>query len=191
MNKRDIVFKLGRSILLFSLCFAAIAFVLIVLEAVFHFPSGVRKYFFIGYVVSGSSALVIIGAQALIDFLNIGKHNRVTLYAKRIGEKIPQVKDKLLNAIQLSNDLRSREQAPLFQSIELSEESIRQVEEETRGVDFNSVISFRKNRQLSFFLIGSPTTRCIQRITWHSLHVRLRMTDLRFPRIQKNFPHPE
>jgi hypothetical protein len=160
VNRRDIYFKLSQRSLIALIAATAITFAVISLEAIFSFSAIVRTYIFFAFISSCLASLAMIGILAWRDWLAVSQPERIKRYAKKIGTAVPEVKDRLVNAVELYNEVKNPP-GPAgippkrgLTSGELAIESIRQVDEETRGKDFSGTISFRKNNRLILLLAG-------------------------------------
>lgn len=88
---------------------------------------------------------------AIVNFKDRSKLAKINLYARKIGNNIPDIKDNLLNAIQIYNYTKRNES--IF-SNELASESISQVNERTKPYNFAEIISFSKiNRLIIIFAV--------------------------------------
>ena len=111
------------------------------LEYYFYFPTGVRTTMFWGFV--GVSALAVWNwvAMPLMHYFHLGKVISREQASLIIGEHFTNVKDKLLNILQL------KEQSNNAIYAELIHASINQKSEEIKLVPFQSAIDLGKNRQ--------------------------------------------
>jgi hypothetical protein len=146
--KKDILFKLTKNILLTLTSFIVLALVLISLEAIFEFSSGVRKVMFFGYISAFAATFVMILIYTVSGYNELTKPAKVNRYAKRIGSHYPEIKDNLLNAIQIYDYTRRSDH--MF-SQELAVESINQVNEKSKPYNFSQIVSHKKNFTLVLF----------------------------------------
>jgi len=155
VNRKDIYFKLSHRSLIAFVASIAIAFLVISLEAIFRFSSEVRTYIYFAFVSSCVASLALIGILAWRDLLRVTESETIRSCARRIGNFIPEIKDKLLNAIQLyeMHWLPTKpHELPLCGSDELAAESIKQVNEKTHNKDFTQTVSFKAINRLIFLL---------------------------------------
>ncbi|HEY3250351.1 MAG TPA: hypothetical protein VGK25_04460, partial [Ignavibacteria bacterium] len=141
VNKKDILFKLTKSFLFAAMVFIAFALILILSEAFFGFSPVIRKMFFFGYISAFASTVIISLAIAYIKFKDSKNSRQVTTYAKRVGTHYPEIKDNLINAIQIYD--YTKKKTHIF-SNDLISESINQINEATKPYDFKKIISFKK-----------------------------------------------
>lgn len=133
--------KILKGTLLF-ISIALLAFLAFsLLESQFYFSTGVRKVFFYSYIFSSVGMLIY---WVLLPFLNYNKLGKVISHeqaASIIGEHFTDVKDKLLNILQLKKQSNAQESAELIHA------SINQKSEEIKIVPFKSAIDLSKNRK--------------------------------------------
>src|SRR5690349_7278938 len=144
-GRKDVLFKLTKNILLTLTSFIILALVLVSLEAIFEFSSTVRKVMFFGTISAFAATFVMIFVYAWSGTKELTKPAKVSRYAKTIGSHYPEIKDNLLNAIQIYDYTRRDDH--MF-SQELAAETINQVNETSKQYNFSNVISFKKNNFL-------------------------------------------
>ncbi len=125
-------------------CIGLILFLFIAvntLEHFFYFDTGVRKGLFYSFV--GISAASLIGwvILPLLKYFNLGQVISHQQAAEVIGSHFGDVKDKLLNVLQLKN------QAEKSNNAELILASINQKTEKIKLVPFKAAIDLGKNRK--------------------------------------------
>jgi len=125
-------------------------FVFTLIEVTANSSSIVRTVFFVMFL-----AIVILSFMLLfiIPFLRYSKILGQTDYdtvAKKIGEKFPEVKDELLNALQL-NLIKDTQ---LYSSNLISAAFIR-IYEKVKAINFDSAINFDKAKRLLLYVGGS------------------------------------
>ncbi len=111
------------------------------LEHYFYFGTGARKLLFFGFLASSLAALGFWVVQPLLAYFQLGKIISHEQAAEIIGSHFTNVKDKLLNVLQL------RSQANIAENKALIEASINQKTAEIRPVPFRSAIDLNKNRK--------------------------------------------
>ena len=143
---------------LLVLCFLVFALT----EYFFFFGTGVRKMLFYSFIGLASASLIYWVAMPIIHYFRLGKIISHEQAAEIIGSHFGDVKDKLINVLQLNR------QADSSSSRELIIASIEQKTEEIAPVPFQSAIDFKKNRRylpyalpplliLLGLLIGAPS----------------------------------
>lgn len=117
------------------------------LEYHFYFEPGVRQGLFWSFV--GVSAVALIGwiGIPLMHYFRLGKIISHEQAASIVGDHFTNVKDKLLNVLQL------RHQAESAQSRELILASIEQKSEEIKPVPFQSAIDLSKNKRYMRYVL--------------------------------------
>ena len=150
--RKDILSKLSYRVLLSGCAFVIIALLIVSLEAVFGFSSGARKFIFFGYLsfLFATSAVVLI--LLFVEYTSVLREEKISYYAGKIGGFFPEIKDNLLNALQIYKSAKTN--GNLY-SNELSAESINLINQKTIGVNFSSIISYKKNKPFAFTLGGS------------------------------------
>ena len=143
--KKDTLFKLARFTLLALTAFVILALVLISIEAIFELSSTARKVFYFGYISAFSATVIMIFIYAYSGYKNLTKPFKINQYANRIGSHFPEIKDNLLNAIQIYNYTKTKES--IF-SNDLAAETITQFNEKSRAFNFRNIISFKKIKHL-------------------------------------------
>jgi hypothetical protein len=152
VNRKDIHFNLLRRSLFSMTAFALLALLLISLEAIFDFSGTVRKVMFFGYISAFASTVVMILVYAYSGYRSVSKPAKITKYAKQIGGYYPEIKDNLLNAIQMYDYTK---RSDLMFSRSLAIESINQVNEKSKLFDFTKIISFKKNTNPAIFFVSA------------------------------------
>jgi hypothetical protein len=150
--RKDISAKYTRRALITLSSFIAIILIAVVLEAIFEFSTPVRKFVFFGYFSALFATASTILALAYLEFSSSSRDDKINLYAQKIGAFFPDIKDNLINALQI---YRSTKQSKNFFSNELAVESINQVNKHTEGINFQEIVSNKENRKLTFLLSGS------------------------------------
>jgi uncharacterized protein DUF4175 len=112
-----------------------------ILEYNYYFGKGVRKFFFFSFLGVTAAALIYWIGLPLMSLLKLGKRIPHDQAAKIIGEHFGDVKDKLLNVLQL------KRQSENARSSELVFASINQKTESIKVVPFKRAIDFRENRK--------------------------------------------
>lgn len=119
-----------------------IFFPLTVLESIFHFSKSIRTvivYLFLS--ISFFSFLVFVAYKFIKDFLFYLKPDYEKT-SKEIGDKFPQVKDELTNALQIINDSSDNI------SKELTFAAFENIYNKIKDLDFNSTIDYSKTKKI-------------------------------------------
>lgn len=126
------------------------------LELIANFSSTVRTILFILFVLAALGFLFYFLAKPLIKYIGtIRKENYFTA-AEKVGENFPEVKDELLNTMQLVSE---NEKANLY-SPNLIDAAFRNVYEKVKNLNFQSIINFERARKvLPYF--GMITIFCL------------------------------
>lgn len=121
------------------LLFAAIAFV----ELVFHFPSGIRTALVLLFVVVSFVSFLWFFARPLLRVSRLLPSWDDFLIARRVGDFFPNIRDRLLNLLQL----RLEAQHGTRYSLELIDASFQDLAETIRPVDFLQSVSIAPARR--------------------------------------------
>ena len=111
------------------------------LEHYFYFGTGARKVLFFGFLAGSLAALGIWVVRPLLAYFQLGKVISHEQAAQIIGDHFANVKDKLLNVLQLKSQADNAENKALIMA------SVNQKTEEIRPVPFRSAIDLNKNRK--------------------------------------------
>ncbi len=130
---RGTLYSMGVILALFTL-FA-------VLEYYMRFSMGTRKVMFISFIGISLAAIVSWIALPLMNYFKLGKVISHAQAASIVGNHFTNVKDKLLNVLQL------KEQSSNSQYTALINASINQKVEELKPVPFKSAINLSDNRK--------------------------------------------
>lgn len=127
---------------LYSLGFLVALFLVFnLLESKYYFSQGARKLLFYGFLLSSAAALVWGVLLPLLKYFKLGSRISHEQAAFIIGDHFENVKDKLLNILQL------KAQSNIVADTELIEASIQQKSEEIKLVPFKAAIDLSKNRR--------------------------------------------
>ena len=127
---------------LYSVGFIIASFLLFTIaEYFFYFGTSIRKTLFFGFFLISAVALYKWVGMPLIHYFKLGKIISHEQAAGIIGDHFTEVKDKLINILQL------RKQAEENSASELVFASINQKTEEIKLVPFRAAIDLRKNKQ--------------------------------------------
>lgn len=111
------------------------------LEYNFYFGTGVRKFFFYSFILISAGSFIYWVGDPLLRYFKLGKQISRQQAALIIGQHFEDVKDKLLNILQLSGS------GELSSSKALIEASIAQKSEEIKLVPFQAAIDLSGNRK--------------------------------------------
>ncbi len=130
---RGSLYSLGLILMLFL--------VFNILEYYFYFPSGVRKLLFWSFIGISGVALTGWVIQPMMKYFRLGKIISHEQAAAIVGGHFTNVKDKLLNILQL------KQQSDQLEDPSLVLASVDQKAEEIKPVPFQSAINFGQNRK--------------------------------------------
>ena len=130
---RGLLYSIGLILLLFILFNAA--------EYYYYFGSNVRKGLFYSFIGISSAALIGWVFIPLMKYFKLGRTISHDQAAGIIGDHFPNVKDKLLNILQLKAQSTNSADKSLLMA------SINQKSEEIKPVPFKGAIDLSKNKQ--------------------------------------------
>ena len=121
---------------------------LTVLESIFHFSSVLRTVFFLLFAILFISGLILFVVIPALKYFNNFRLSNYYSAASRVGENFPEVKDDLLNAMQLVTIDQQRQN---YSSV-LINAAFKNVYTRTKEIQFDSIISFKKSKELFLYL---------------------------------------
>ncbi len=125
----------------------ALFIVLNVLEYYFYFDTSIRKFLFYTFFASSSLAFIFWVLTPMLHYFNLGKIISHEQAAHIIGQHFTDVKDKLLNILQLKKQAESNSQTALLLA------SINQKTEEIKPIPFRSAINLGQNKKYLRFAL--------------------------------------
>ena len=136
LKRKEVFLLSAESITLFLFIFTISLYAVVFLESVFRFPAAGRITLIVMLSVLSSLSLLILLIKPIKVLLGIDKSMSYENLAQRVGFSFREIKDNLLNAIQIySNKSKNRE----YYSEELIEGYFARVSRELINKDFNSV----------------------------------------------------
>ena len=136
--------------LILFLCFS-------LLELAGNFSPSVRTYFFFFTLLVFLASFILLFLIPMLKYAGILGEADYYNAAKRVGRSFPQIRDELVNAMQLA----SSDSSGLIYSGSLSDAAFRQVYNKTHELKFESIVSFRKTKELLYYLGGALLTAAI------------------------------
>ena len=134
---------------IYSISVLLLSYLLISVSEYFnHFSPIVRGLLFYSFLLLNLTVISITILRPLLHYYKLGKVIGHDQAARIIGQHFPEVKDKLLNVLQLKS-LRA-----VSQGNDLINASINQKIREMRPVPFVSAIDLRKNRKYAKYALG-------------------------------------
>lgn len=134
--------------LLYSTGFILLSFLVInLLEYYFYLSTTLRKVMLYGFIGASIFSLVKLVLLPLLNYFHLGKIISHEQAAQIVGAHFSDVKDKLLNILQL------KEQSKGVADASLIEASVNQKIEEIKPVPFSNAIDLRNNRQYAKYAV--------------------------------------
>jgi len=140
---RGLLYSIGLIVLLFI--------VFNVAEYYYYFSTGVRKGLFYSFIGLSSVALIGWVLVPMLKYFRLGSTLSNDQAANIIGDHFPNVKDKLLNILQLHTQSTNASDKALLMA------SINQKSEEIKPVPFKGAIDLTKNKK-QFLRYALPPT---------------------------------
>jgi hypothetical protein len=150
-NKKELIYNFARNSLITLTGFGAIVFILVLLEALFYFSSGIRTIFFWTIVPAFSATISYFIINFILKRTGVIAPFNTIEYSKKVGSKFEGIKDSLPNSLSL---FKNRSDSSVF-SGELVSANLEKVNEHSGSVDFSSFIPFSNIKRLSTILAGS------------------------------------
>ncbi len=117
------------------------------LEYYFYLSTGLRKILFYGFILSSAAFTARFFLVPLMHYYRLGKVISYEQAAQIIGTHFTEVKDKLLNLLQLRNTAQQQNNADLLLA------AIDQKAVELKPIDFSFAVDLSKNRKNLRYLI--------------------------------------
>lgn len=139
--------KMVKGLLLFVASVLSVYLLLSIGEFAFYFSTTLRWILSIGFILLSLFSLVYWVLIPLSNYLKIGKILSHQEAAKIIGQHFPEVKDKLLNILQLNSDQASSGSQELLQA------SIQQKIQQISWIPFTQAVDLKENNKLLRYAI--------------------------------------
>ncbi|MDR3668146.1 MAG: hypothetical protein P4L35_14990, partial [Ignavibacteriaceae bacterium] len=120
------------------------------LEMLFHFSSTVRTILILIFLVILIGGLGYLFLIPLLKYFNIFRKTDYFKTARKVGDNFPDVKDDLLNAMQLVSTYNLNS----LYSNSLINAAFSQVYNKTRAIRFETIVSFKRARHLLLYFSG-------------------------------------
>ncbi len=120
------------------------------MELIFHFSSTLRTILFFIFLILFIGSLAFLFINPLLKYFNIFNKKNHFETALKVGKNFPNIKDDLLNAMQLI----SIDSDKNFYSSGLINAAFKNVYKRTKEIHFESIISFKKAKELFYYLSG-------------------------------------
>lgn len=146
--KKHYLFRLLYGAIIALAIFLAAFLLIVSLEYSGHYSIEVRTVLFYILLASYVSVFLIFVLRPLAWFMGFGKQISRKQAARMIADSIPEIKDSLLNLLELKEL-----QNPQFAAADLLEASIRQRSEALRLFSFPQAVNFKKTKKPARFLL--------------------------------------
>jgi hypothetical protein len=125
------------------------------LELIANFSSEIRTVLFLLFILAAAGLLFFFLLKPFIKYLSSIRKETYFEAAIRVGSQFPEVKDELINTMQLVSE---NEKGKLYSST-LIDAAFKKVYEKVKDLNFLSLINFEKNKKL-FPFAGAITVIC-------------------------------
>ena len=119
-----------------------------------YFPPVVRAAFFWGFIAVTLFAVVCYIVLPLLHMYRLGKVISYNQAAVIVGNHFPEIADKLLNYLQLSEMMSSAADTDLSPQHDLLQACIRQKTDQLSPFNFTKAVDLKKNRSYAKYLVG-------------------------------------
>ena len=136
------------------------------IEMLFYFSSTVRTVLMLLFLVITIGSVGYLFLLPLLEYFNIFRKTDYQETAGKVGNSFPEVKDDLLNAMQLV----SVENQNKFYSLSLVNAAFLQVYNKTKSIKFESIVSFKKVKNLLVYFAGAIITVFVLLVFVPGLH---------------------
>ncbi len=142
--KKEYVELILRGLILSLIIVVGIFLLFSFFELAAYSKSVVRTVLFIVFLVVVISSIGYLILLPLLKYFNVSGKRNYQLSATRVGKYFPEIKDDLLNVLQLV----STEKSTSLYSSELLDAAFKKVYERSRPVKFESIVSFTRVKKL-------------------------------------------
>lgn len=115
------------------------------LEYFFYLPSALRKILFFGFILSSAAFTANFFLVPLLHYYRLGKIISYEQAAQIIGTHFGEIKDKLINILQLHNDAANTESQLLLAAIDQKAVAL-------KPIDFSFAVDLSKNKKYLRYL---------------------------------------
>ncbi|MEP7146642.1 MAG: DUF4175 family protein [bacterium] len=154
VNKKELLFNLTKNLLYTFIIFFTAAFILIVLEAIFHFDSPVRKDFYWTMLATSVTTIVYFLSNYFLKRTGIISPMDLITYSKKVGNNFGEIKDRLANSLSLYKAYSGSNTGTVF-SNELLTADINEIDAAAGNIELRSMIDYRKLKKPALILLAS------------------------------------
>ena len=154
VNKKELLFNLTKNLIYTFIIIFFLTFVIVVLEAVFHFNSPVRKIFYWTFLPISVTTIVYFLINYILKRIGVLKSFDLISYSKKVGNNFTGIKDNLSNSLSLYKTYHNATSKTVF-SEELIDADIYEMDEKAGKVNLSSMIDFGKLKKPVLILAAS------------------------------------
>ena len=141
VNKRELLFELTKNLIYTFIIIFSLAFILILLEAVFHFNSPVRKVFYWTFLPLSVTTIVYFLINYFLKRTGLLRSFDIISYSKKVGNNFNEIKDNLSNSLSLYKTYHGTSTKTVF-SEELIDADINDMNEKAGKMNLASMVDF-------------------------------------------------
>lgn len=141
VNKKELLYNLSKNLLYTFIIFFSAAFVIILLESIFHFGTPVRKIFYWGMLSTSVTTMIYFLSNYFLKRTGTIKPVDLVSYSKKVGGNFTEIKDRMGNSMSLYRSYVEKQSDTIF-SQELIAADINETNNAAQSVDLGSVINF-------------------------------------------------
>jgi hypothetical protein len=119
-------------------------------ELTLNFSSAIRTILFFSFLIVTIFTIVYLIIIPLAKYFNLLGRRDYFYYAKQVGSFFPQIKDDLLNALQLVSPAKDN----VFYSTSLLDAAFKDVYNKSKSIDFESIINFTKVKKSALYFFS-------------------------------------
>ncbi|MCX6163256.1 MAG: hypothetical protein NTU73_00055 [Ignavibacteriae bacterium] len=157
--RKELVYNLVKNFLFTIIIVLIISFLLVILEAIFHFRSSIRTILFWIFSLSSATTFTYFVCNYVLKRISIFKSINVLKYAIKVGGYFSNIKDSIANSLSLYKLTSKKEFGKLYYSENLILANLEKIDSETGSVNLSSFINYKNLRKpFSIFLLSVLVT---------------------------------
>ncbi len=183
VNKKELFYNLTKNLVYSFIVIFLLAFILILVESVFHFNSAVRTVFYWGFLSLSVTTLVYFLVNYFLKRAGVIQPFELISYSKKIGNNFSNIKDDLSNSLSLVRSYKDSDRKTVLTvfSEALINADIMDVKRRADDLDLGSVVDFSRLKKpvlvllaailinvISFSIFPSQMFASVKRIVNHN-----------------------
>lgn len=151
--RKELVYRFVRDLFFTFSVFIIAGFLLIVIEAIFHFRTSVRTVLYWIFILTSITTFSYSIINFLLKRFDIFNTLNILKYAKRVGGYYSGIKDSIANSLSLYKLARGKEATRHFYSENLIIANLENINSKTRDINLSSFIGYRNLRKTFYFFL--------------------------------------